>query len=232
MSGRDRFISGGPDGDAPTSLTRDVDRLVHKLRTPLNSLSLNADLIASVSQPKAGKEALYNRSLKSLQTEVGRLDRIAGDFQRYVAAADPRPAPANVADLVKGAVTEVREKSGREIEMGELPDGTITVDGRLLTGAVVELLLNAVEASSEGPVRVESRLADGSFEVDVIDRAAGIEFDPPDRIFELFMGGRQGHLGFGLTYARRIARVQGGEVSIVRTGPEGTTMRLSVPAAS
>lgn len=232
MSGRDRFISGGPDGDAPTSLTRDVDRLVHKLRTPLNSLSLNADLIASVSQPKAGKEALYNRSLKSLQTEVGRLDRIAGDFQRYVAAADPKPAPSNVADIVTGAVTEVREKSGREIESGDVPAATITADARLLTSAVVELLLNAVEASESGPVRVESRVAGGSFEVDVSDQAGGIEFQPPDRVFELFMGGRQGHLGFGLTYARRVARVHGGEVSIVRTGPEGTTVRMSVPAGS
>lgn len=228
---KDQFISGGPDGEQPTSLTRDVDRLVHKLRTPLNSLSLNADLLGSVSQPKPGKEALYARALKSLQTEVARLDKIAGDFQRYVAASDPKPSEAAISDVVANAVAEVGAADGK-VKVTSAPATKVLADARLIATAIAELVRNGLESSGEktSPVTIDARVSGDKLQVDVTDPGAGIEFDPPDRVFELFMGGKQGHLGFGLTYARRIARLHGGEVSLVKTTKDGATVRLEIPA--
>lgn len=230
MKPKDRFISGGPDGEAPTSLSRDVDRLVHKLRTPLNSLSLNADLIGTVSQPKAGKEALYGRALKSLQTEVTRLDTIAGDFQRYVGASIPKPTEVSIAELVTNAVAEASPPEGRKIDVSsKLPSEKVLVDPILVGGAIAELILNGIECSDSSAVKVSAKVDGSSFVIDVVDDGPGIDFDPPDRVFELFMGSKQGHLGFGLTYARRVARIHGGEVTIANSGKEGTTLRLTVP---
>lgn len=232
MASRDRFISGGPDGDAPTSLTRDVDRLVHKLRTPLNSLSLNADLLASVSTAKAGKEALYQRALKSLQTEVTRLDTIAGDFQHYVSASNPKLAEVAIAEVVGTAVGELgaKDNGARKVEVvAPAPSVKITADPRLLSMAILELLRNAVEAGEGGAVKLEARLSGDQLVVDVADSGPGFDFDPPDRAYELFMGSKQGHLGFGLTFARRVARVHGGDLEITRSAKDGATVRLTVP---
>ena len=231
MAHKDQFISGGPDGDLPTSLTRDVDRLVHKLRTPLNSLSLNADLLGSVSVAKPGKEALYGRALKSLQTEVARLDKIAGDFQRYVAASDPKPSEVTIADVIANAVAEVGAADGR-VKVTSAPTTKVLVDAHLISVAIAELVRNGLESAGEktSPVTIDARVSGERMQVDVSDPGTGIEFDPPDRVFELFMGGKQGHLGFGLTYARRIARLHGGDISMVKTTKDGATLRLEIPA--
>ena len=238
MPRKDHFESGGPDSDAPTSLVRDVDRLVHKLRTPLNSLSLNADLIATVSQPKPGKEALYQRAIKSLQTEVGRLDTIAGDFQDYVAASVPTLSEVPLGELVKTAAQDAQGEDGGKANGGAAkvetdiatPSTKIGGDARLLSSAIAELIANAFEAAPGAPVKVRARISGGDLQVDVEDAGGGFDFDPPDRAFELFMGSKQGHLGFGLTYARRIARLHGGDVTIVRSTKQGTVLRFAVPA--
>ena len=228
---RERFVSGGPDGSEPTSLVRDVDRLVHKFRTPLNSLSLNADLLGSVSTPKQGKEPLYARALKSLQAEVQRLDRIAGDFQRYVAVGTPKPAKVSPAELIQNAVKELGDASQKpEVMLAKGLPG-VDVDPRLVVAALAELLKNAVEAGGKSAPKVEVRSAKDTVEFLVSDSGGGIELDPPDRAFELFFSVKQGHLGFGLTYARRVARASGGDVFIDKTGATGTTVRLTLPVA-
>lgn len=228
---KEKFVSGGPDGTGPTSLSRDVDRLVHKFRTPLNSLSLNADLLGSVSVPKPGKEALHARALKSLQTEVGRLDRIAGDFQRYVGASQVKPLNMSISELLTNAMAEAGDGPKVEILAPKSPP-MVEGDPRFLALALAELVKNAREAGGENGTapKLEVKTAGDEVHIDVTDAGGGIELDPPDRAFELFFSVKQGHLGFGLTFARRIARAHDGDVTIVKSGKDGTTMRLSVPA--
>lgn len=224
---RETFVSGGPDGSAPTSLTRDVDRLVHKFRTPLNSLSLNADLLASVSVAKPGKDALYGRALKSLQTEVSRLDKIAGDFQRYVGVSQLKPLNISFNELFNNALQEAGD--GPKPEVIAPKSLQIEADPRLMVSALAELIKNARESGSDAAPKIEASETADAVNIDVMDRGTGIELDPAERAFELFFSVKQGHLGFGLTYARRIARAHGGDISIVKTGKDGTTMRLAIP---
>jgi signal transduction histidine kinase len=225
---KETFVSGGPDGTAPTSLSRDVDRLVHKFRTPLNSLSLNADLLGSVSLPKPGKDALYARALKSLQTEVSRLDKIAGDFQRYVGVFQLKPLKISISELLTNAIGEAGDGPKPEV-IAPKSIGPVDADPRLVVSALAELVKNAREAGGDGAVKIEVSDVPGAVQFDVVDRGTGVELDPPERAFELFFSVKQGHLGFGLTYARRIARAHDGDIVIAKTGKEGTTMRLTLP---
>lgn len=225
---KETFVSGGPDGTAPTSLSRDVDRLVHKFRTPLNSLSLNADLLGSVSVAKPGKDALYARALKSLQTEVSRLDKIAGDFQRYVGVSQIKPLNISLTELLTNALGEAGDGVKPEV-IAPKSIAPIEADPRLVVCALAELIKNAREAGGEGAPKIEVSEVDGVVQIDVSDRGTGIELDPTERAFELFFSVKQGHLGFGLTYARRIARAHDGDIVIAKTGKEGTTMRLTLP---
>lgn len=222
------FVSGGPDGSAPTSLARDVDRLVHKFRTPLNSLSLNADLLGSVSAAKPGKDALYARALKSLQTEVARLDKIAGDFQRYVGVFQLKTLKVSLSEILTNAIGEAGDGPKPEVIVPK-SIASVEADPRLIVSALAELIRNAREAGGDGASKIEVSEVPGAVQIDVSDRGTGIELDPAERAFELFFSVKQGHLGFGLTYARRIARAHDGDIDIAKTGKEGTTMRLTLP---
>ena len=50
------------------------------------------------------------------------------------------------------------------------------------------------------------------------------------RLFQPFGAGSPGGSGLGLAVARDLARGHGGELELLRTGPEGATFRLSLPA--
>jgi signal transduction histidine kinase len=228
---KETFVSGGPDGTAPTSLSRDVDRLVHKFRTPLNSLSLNADLLGSVSLSKPGKDALYARALKSLQTEVSRLDKIAGDFQRYVGVFQLKPLKISITELLTNAIGEAGDGPKPDVVVPK-SIASVDADPRLVVSALAELIKNGREAGGDGSVKIEVTDAPDAVHFNVSDHGAGIELDPAERAFELFFSVKQGHLGFGLTYARRIARAHDGDITIAKTSKEGTTMRLTLPRKS
>ena len=98
---------------------------------------------------------------------------------------------------------------------------------------MLNLLFNAAEAVSPetGRIEVSCRATDEGTEVRVSDNGPGI----PDRIrqnlFRPFIShGKEKGIGLGLTVVQNIMRQHGGDVTVERTGPDGTTFRLLFPA--
>jgi signal transduction histidine kinase len=119
---------------------------------------------------------------------------------------------------------------------------------------VGQLLENAFKYSPDGgTVTVRARQAGDQIEVTVSDQGVGIPLADRERVFERFVqagetGDRRrfGGIGLGLYIVRRLARAQGGDVTVVDGSagegsagegsggegrPGGTTMRLRLPAA-
>jgi signal transduction histidine kinase len=66
----------------------------------------------------------------------------------------------------------------------------------------------------------------------VSDTGVGIAPQDQERVFEEFYqvpGGRRGGTGLGLPYARRLARLLGGELRLESTPGQGTTVTLRLP---
>ena len=68
--------------------------------------------------------------------------------------------------------------------------------------------------------------------VDLADTGTGIPEPIRARVFESFLSGRGDGTGLGLAIAARIMKDHRGELAILRTGPLGTTMRLTLPLTS
>jgi len=65
--------------------------------------------------------------------------------------------------------------------------------------------------------------------LDVADTGTGIPEDVRGRIFDSFFSGRPDGTGLGLAIARRILQAHHGDLTLVSTGPGGTTMRVTLP---
>jgi len=101
---------------------------------------------------------------------------------------------------------------------------------------LLNVILNATHAMPEGgsiTIRCRKQLGSGQSTavVDIADTGHGIPREIGDRIFESFLSGRTGGTGLGLAIAKRIMRSHHGDIEVAETGPTGTTMRLSLPAA-
>ena len=66
----------------------------------------------------------------------------------------------------------------------------------------------------------------------MIDHGPGVRENLRDRLFEPFVSAapEAGGAGLGLAIARELTRAMGGELALTRTGAEGSTFQIALPA--
>jgi signal transduction histidine kinase len=209
----------------------------HELRTPLNSVTGLTRLLAEPASG-LGDEQLYQvglirnstRTLLALVNDL--LDVAKAESGRL--ALDPAEVslPALLATL-RGLTRPMAE--GRPVEVVVRADGapaTLLTDETALTAILRNLLSNAIKYTDNGEVRLSVRTAHDTVEITVSDTGTGIPAGQLERVFEEFYqvpGSRRGGTGLGLPYARRLALLLGGELTLASEPGAGTTAVLRLP---
>ena len=111
-------------------------------------------------------------------------------------------------------------------------------DAEHLNRILVNLMRNAAQAMTnhdraDKTIVVRAVREEGRCEIDVIDHGPGVRENLRARLFEPFVSAapEAGGTGLGLAIARELTRAMGGELELTRTGAEGTTFRITLPAA-
>lgn len=115
---------------------------------------------------------------------------------------------------------------------------SVRIDRGQFTQLAINLLTNAIEATSGQPNWIELSLAEEPGAVDdatyvrfaVRDTGAGIAPENLGRIFDSFFTTRTEGLGIGLFNVRRIAELHGGSISVQSELGRGSTFSLRLPA--
>jgi signal transduction histidine kinase len=213
--------------------------LVHEIRNPLSTLSLNLQLMeeewgdAAASDPRA--ERTLGR-VKTLRREVSRLEDILDDFLRYAGMRRLDLADSDLNRVIEETVTFFAPEATRAgVDLGFYPDlrlPLVRLDERLVKQALMNLLLNAVQAMDGRPgsqLFVRTRLDGDAARVDVIDNGPGIPESMRERVWEVYFSSKAGGTGLGLPTARRVAEEHGGTLEF-RTEPgKGTDFALRLP---
>ena len=212
--------------------------LAHEIRNPLNSLSLNMQMLEEdLASPQAVSS--QKKLLTITRSEISRLERLVSDFLSYARPRPMRLRTVPAADLLERA----REVVAREFALrgaifevaDESPGAAVRVDDEQLQQLLINLLQNAL-AASEGtgrPPRVvlRSRREGPRVLLEVEDNGAGIPDEIRERIFELFFSTRKGGSGLGLAIAERVVRAHGGELSFESELGKGSLFRVALPLA-
>lgn len=139
-------------------------------------------------------------------------------------------------ELVEAALASCRgaaEESGTTIAAA-IPAGIeLSCDAERIGQAISSLVLWAVRSSTPGGIVDVSllQLADRGLAIDIVSRAeASGAVQPRERLFEPQLS-LTGLKGFALPIARRVALLHGGEVTAASNPGEGTSARLTLPAA-
>ncbi len=214
---------------------RFVDDASHELRTPLTTLRGEIELALARSRTVPELEA----SLRSLQEDVDRLQRLAEDLLVLARARGGRiplrrvPTPLN--ELVTRSIRAVAGRA-RERSVEVSSDATserINVDPERVEQALRNLLENAVRHTpGGGTVHVAASRADGRAQFVVEDSGSGF---PPELLgtaFDAFArgdgeGDGQVGSGLGLTIVRAVAEAHGGSASAENT-PSGARVTLTL----
>jgi two-component system NtrC family sensor kinase len=211
--------------------------VAHEISTPLGVIAARAEQVAAKIGGVEGDERLL-ANVRTILAQIDRIKQIIGGLlglaRGDVPSAD-RVSPARVIDEAVGLTEHRFGKSGvrlrREIEPN-LP--VVLGDPRLLEHAVVNLLLNACDASrADDEVTVRARRLEADVEIAVEDVGSGISPADVERALEPFFTTKprgEGH-GLGLALAREIVSSHGGTLAIAPRSPRGTRAAIRLPPA-
>ena len=209
----------------------------HELRTPLNSVigltRLLADPVGSLDSEQLYQVGLIRSSTGTLLTLVNDLLDVAkAESGRFIIDPAEVSLPALLATL-RGLTKPMAE--GKPVDVVVSAEGapaTVLTDETALTAILRNLLSNAIKYTDSGEVRLTVRTVPGRVEIQVSDTGTGIPAGQLERVFEEFYqvpGARRGGTGLGLPYARRLAGLLDGELTLTSEAGQGTTAVLSLP---
>ena len=201
----------------------------HELNTPLATVLTCVEGILRETDSGWVKES----------AEIAReqILRCRGITQHFLRLSRGQRTQGEVVDLgaVIAAVARLIEPTARghavKVEVRPPPPGLhVRADEAELQHTLINLLLNAVQASNAGgQVTIEAESGQ-QIHVRVIDNGCGISPENQKRIFEPFFSARQGGTGLGLFLSINFVRRWGGEIRVESAEGRGSTFEVTLPA--
>ncbi len=234
--------------DRPESLSAaaEIERLKgdfiaitsHEFRTPLGVILGHATLLREQLGPE------FYESLDAILSNTSRLIEITDSLNRvdqHLGPADFLPAGVvSVTRIIEEVIHSFSEMaSKRSIDLrSELArsDLAVEADGSKVAIALSSLVKNAILFIQEGGhIRVVGESIPDHVRVSVIDDGAGIPAADLPRIFESFtqlespLTRRHGGLGLGLSVAKEMIEMQGGQIFVESTEGRGSNFSFVLP---
>jgi signal transduction histidine kinase len=217
----------------------------HELRTPINSIVgfseiLNAGQNENISA--ANRKAYLDTILDSSKQLQALINDILDATRFERGAMNIIDQDIDAAELIEVSTKICRDqavKSDISIVVRVQEDVNLMGDLTRLKQVLVNLLTNAIKFSPPKTViNIDmKRDAGDQLIIAIRDSGIGITAEDAERLFEPFVQldegntRRFGGVGLGLSIARRIARLHGGDVTLQGTEELGTEARLIIPAA-
>ena len=206
----------------------------HELNTPLATVLMCVEGILRETSGDGADEAWIRDSASIAREQIL---RCRGITQHFLRLSRGQRGQGEVVDLgpVIAAVARLIEPTARahsvRVEVRPAPAGMhVRADEAELQHTLINLLLNAVQASKAGgQVTVEAEAGE-QVRVRVIDNGCGIAADDQKRIFEPFFSARQGGTGLGLFLSLNFVRRWGGEIQVTSAVGRGSTFEVVLPA--
>jgi signal transduction histidine kinase len=219
----------------------------HELRTPLNAIIGLTEMLVS-NAPRFGTDKAQEplrrvnaagTHLLGLINEVLDLSKIeAGKLELNPERVDL----ARLIDEVIGTAGQLAEKNqNRLIVEAQEHLGALNADSMRLKQILLNLLSNACKFTKEGEVALRVRkVADGRdwVELAVADTGIGLTAEQQAKLFQEFTQAdsltarRYGGTGLGLALSRKLARMMGGDVTVMSEPGKGSVFTVRLPGGA
>lgn len=208
-----------------------VAKISHDLRNTLSTAVMLSDRLSASDDPETRR--LSPRLVRTIDQAASMC------VQSLAYLRDEQPALAeqwvSLRQLIEDAVGQSQaNRPGQPtltVVFGDQGhDPTLFADRGQLLRLFRNLVANAEQAGASR-LTVREGIVGDHFCIDLEDDGSGMTADVRERLFQPFVVGRRGGTGLGLVIAREIAQSHGGDLTLLATGPTGTTFRLMLPVA-
>ena len=209
--------------------------MAHEVRNPVAIIFNSIGNLRRLIKPAPDATLL----LDIVGQEAQRLNRIVGDLLDFAKPYALNPRPEQLSVLVHAAVEAARRAAPEapariEANLFCQPDEMVVLDGAMFQQALINLIVNAVQAMPKGgtvTVRAGCEGADdaSTLRCEVTDEGSGVAPGDEVRIFQPFFTTKATGTGLGLAVVKRIADALHGAVEVTRAPSGGAVFTLTVP---
>ncbi|MHC1736685.1 MAG: PAS domain S-box protein [Ignavibacteriaceae bacterium] len=219
-----------------------INNISHEIRTPLNSILGIGQIMAESELSEEERKSFFehleissNRLMNTVADYVDMAMLFSKTMNIHKKDFAPEPLLAAVSD--KSQKLCLAKNLNLQVSIPPGSSGlTLNCDPELIRKILEKLIDNAIKFSNEGCITLGYLIKGEYIEFFVKDTGPGIADDKQDLIFEMFRQadvsmtrGYEGS-GLGLTIAKEIVTLLGGDINVTSSYGKGSTFRFTVPA--
>lgn len=232
---REKAVRAACQSERLAALGQMAAGIGHEINNPLMNIMSLATLIEeslNEEQNDAKNDVLL------LRKEGQRCARIIQGILNFARENEPRYEPFNFSELIVDTLELLHhriESSEINIETNIESDLEIEGDEGMLQQVLVNVILNAVQASSiNAVISINAKKKNKEIMVEIIDQGSGIEGNDFSKIFDPFFTTKsEGEgTGLGLSVSYGIIKHHSGNISIENEDGAGVKVSISLPVKS
>jgi signal transduction histidine kinase len=213
----------------------------HELRTPLTGiLGFSSVLLKQIFGQLNDKQQQYIENIDSCGQHLLALINDLLDLSKIEAGKEELTLETvsvqEICDVCLSMIQELAHDRGLHLSVTVAPNiSECTADKRRLKQILFNLFANAVKFTEQGSVSLQVTQAQDKIQFAVIDTGIGISVADQTRLFQSFQqlnGGldrKYSGTGLGLTLARKLAQLHGGEITVTSELGQGSCFTLHLP---
>jgi signal transduction histidine kinase len=204
-------------------------RLAHEVKNPLAAIKgLSTHMARNATDPKTAER------LGIVAAEADRLQSIVDGFLSFSRGLDDLKIgptkPHDVAHSLAVLLETRAQDAGVSLQVDGDEELVVDADVRQLRQALLNLVLNAVQASPRGAtVDIAVARDCGGARITVRDQGVGMSRDVIERIRKPYFTTKEGGTGLGVAVARGIIQQHGGRLEFTSAPGRGTTATVHLP---
>ncbi|MBI5049610.1 MAG: HAMP domain-containing protein [Nitrospirae bacterium] len=202
--------------------------LAHELKNPLTSLKILFHTLKN-------NPVLTQEDITITLLAVAQLDDLLTKFLRFTRSDEFNPSYIYINSIIQQVINLVQfqiknQSINVSLELNRLP--SVKADSAMIQQAIMNLVLNAIEAMPEGgTLAISSKAEDSHIFISVKNTGSGIPDDIKDKIFDPFFTTKGDGTGLGLFIVYNVINLHHGETSFESDG-NGTTFNLKIPVST
>ena len=212
----------------------------HDLRTPLTSISGNADnLLANDEAFDAEtRRQIYTDIREDSEWLISLVENLLSVSRMGDGKSDIRMSAELVSDVIDEAVRRTEKNASAHKLTAKESDGILLarMDARLIVQVLINLIDNAIKYTPSGSeIEISAVEKDNEIAITVADNGHGIADEIKPRVFDMFYTGAEKiadsrrSLGLGLALCKSIVNAHGGEITVTDNKPHGAVFTFTLP---
>ena len=203
--------------------------LAHEIRNPLAGISGAAGILRRGHASPENVQAC----IEIIDKESNRLNKLLTGFLQFARPRAPRMQPTDLGAVIDsvialaGHLPSAGNVRFRRVVAVDLPE--VECDPEQVKQVLLNLVINAVEATGSGTVELLARGDGTKAVVTVRDQGSGIPPEQRERIFDPFFTTKDNGTGLGLAVASKIVEQHGGSLTAADAPDAGLDMIVELP---